>query len=227
MLMRNFFGWLASGFHGLAQGRLHIISPMKDRLLFFSAFVLAGVITAQAVPLTPGSSITFSTDDMVANNVWTGSGGDGTVNQINTITSFGVVTVDSRTGSFVPTVSTGMTVTLGTPLAFAAPFANNPLWSVGGFTFNLTSFNAPVRTDNLAPVPDSLALSGMGTIQGAGFDVTPGGWTWTGTMDGSSSFSFASTTVAGSVGVPDSGSTLALLGVALASFIVLRRRMSR
>lgn len=201
---------------------------MKIHSLLFSAFVFAGVITAQAVPLTAGSSITFSTDDMIADNVWTGTGGDGTVNQLNTITSFGIVTVDSRTGSFTPAVSTGMSVTMGTPLAFAAPFSNNPLWSVGGFTFNLTSFNAPVRTDNVAPVPDSLALSGMGTIQGAGFDLTPGGWTWTGTMDGASSFSFASTTVAGSVaGAPDGGSTVILLGVALFSFVALRRRVIR
>src|SRR5687768_17948259 len=203
-------------------------APMKIRLLFLIVFVFAAVINAQAVPLAAGSSITFSTDDMIANNVWTGTGGDGTVNQINTITSFGVVTVDSRMGSFVPAVSTGMTVTMGTPLSFAAPFANNPLWSVGGFTFSLTSFNAPVRTDNLAPVPDSLALSGMGTIQGAGFDLTPGGWTWTGTMDGASSFSFASTTVAGSVpGVADGGSTIALFGVALVSFVALRRRIKK
>ena len=199
---------------------------MKIHSILFSVFVFAAVIAAKAVSLSAGSSITFRTDDMIANNVWTGTGGDGTVNQINTITSFGVVTVDSRTGSFAPAVTTGMSVTMGTPLAFAAPFSNNPLWSVGGFTFNLTSFNAPVRTDNVAPVPDSLALSGMGTIQGAGFDPTPGGWTWTGTMDGSSSFSFASTTVAGSgAGVPDSGSTLTLLGIALVSFAALRRKI--
>jgi hypothetical protein len=202
-----------------------LFAPMKtSSLKLFSVFAFVAV-TAQAVPLTPGSSITFSTDDMIANNVWSGTGRDGTVNQISTITSFGVVTVDSRTGSFVPAVSTGMTVTMGSPLAFAAPFANNPLWSVGGFTFNLTSFNAPVRTDNVSPVPDSLALSGMGTIQGAGFDLTPGGWTWTGTMDGASSFSFASTTVAGSVAVPDGGSTIVLLGSALFGLAELRRRL--
>ena len=160
---------------------------------------------------------------MVANNVWTGTGGDGTVNQINTITSFGVVTVDSRTGSFVGPVANGATVTMGTPLAFATPFANNPLWSVGGFTFNLTSFNVPVRTDNPSPIPDSLGLSGTGVIQGGGFDATHGGWTWTGTMDGTSTFSFASTTIAGA-GVPDGGATVLLLGVSLVGLASLRRR---
>jgi hypothetical protein len=200
-------------------------TTMKSRLVsFLSALALLGALTANAAPLTPGSSLTFSTDDMVANNVWTGTGGDGTVNQINTITSFGVVTVDSRTGSFVGPVTNGATVTMGTPLSFAAPFANNPLWSVGGFIFNLTSFNTPVRTDNSSPTPDTLGLSGTGIISGAGFDATLGGWTWTGTMDGTSTFSFASTTIAGA-GVPDGGATVLLLGVALVGIATLRRRM--
>ena len=197
---------------------------MKSNLFsFVTALLLAGALTARAAPLTPGSSLTFSTDDMVTNNVWTGTGGDGTVNQINTITSFGVVTVDSRTGSFVGPVANGATVTMGTPLAFATPFANNPLWSVGGFIFNLTAFNAPVRIDNASPIPDSLGLSGTGVIQGGGFDATHGGWTWTGTMDGTSTFSFASTTIAGA-GVPDGGATVLLLGVSLVGLASLRRR---
>jgi hypothetical protein len=196
---------------------------MKNALPLVSVLVLAAAISAEAAPLAPGSSLTFSTDDMVANNTWVASGGDGTVNQINTITSFGVVAVDSRMGSFTSTVNNGMIVTMGTPLSFAAPFANNPLWSVGGFTFNLTSFNTPVRVDNSSPTPDTLSLSGTGIIQGGGFDATSGGWTWTGTMDGTSTFSFASTTAAGA-GVPDRGVTVLLLGVALVGLAKLHRR---
>ena len=54
------------------------------------------------------------------------------------------------------------------------PFvANNPLWTVGGFSFNLASVT--INTQNSV----SLVLLGQGTITGpAGFDDTPYGWSF-------------------------------------------------
>src|SRR5690349_8595105 len=114
-------------------------------------------------------------------STWTGDGGN--VLTIASISSFGASTVDSATGDFAPNL--GSPVTWGpTPLVFAAPAGSNPLWTtVPGFKFIIDA--APLlvnRINNPFPIPDSLSLAGSGTLTAPGFDPTPGGWTWTGTM---------------------------------------------
>ncbi|MDP3068875.1 MAG: hypothetical protein Q8N18_01240 [Opitutaceae bacterium] len=181
------------------------------KLLGVLAFASSALVS-QAVPFANGSFISMSSD----NSVWTGGGGT-SVADYTSVTSFGAVKVDARGGSFT-TVAAGSAVTMGTPLVFANPFANNPLWSVGGFTFALNSFNAPVR--NTGGALQTLVLSGSGLVSGNGFDGV-GDWTWSGDAQGSATFTFSSSTV---VRAPDGGLTIAFLGAAMIALAGLRRK---
>ena len=104
----------------------------------------------------------------------------------------------------------------GTAVAFTAPWIFSPstptpaLWSVGGFTFNLSSSTIVVQEAGF------LGIRGSGTVTSttAGLDPTPGTWFFTtqGAASDDSSFSWSSSTVSAGR-VPDGGATLALLGV--------------
>jgi hypothetical protein len=67
----------------------------------------------------------------------------------------------------------------GTNVTMAAPWIFNPststpsLWSVGGFTFDLTSCVIVSQSATF------LNITGVGTIRAAGFDPTPGTWSFT------------------------------------------------
>jgi hypothetical protein len=117
------------------------------------------------------------------------------------------------------TINPGDSVTMSAPWVFGSGLAN--LWSVGGFTFNLQTSAIVLQNANF------LAVTGMGTIVGNGYDATQG--TWYFTTQGSSdmpNFSFSATTVA-SANVPEGGATVLLLGVTLvgaAAASRLRRR---
>jgi len=157
---------------------------------------------------------------------WTGDGGN--VNTIAAITDFGASAVDSATGAFAPNL--GSPVIWGpTPLVFATPGLSNPLWTtVLGFQFTVDADPLSIsRIDRPFPLPDTLGLAGLGILTAPGFDPTPGGWTWTGTMNGTATFTFASTALPidqpPPPGVPDGGATLALFGVALSGLGLLRR----
>ena len=93
--------------------------------------------------------------------------------------------------------------------------ATPALWSVGGFTFNLTS-SAIVGQSAVF-----LNISGIGTISGNGFDPTPGLWSFTSSNSNgtnNATFSFQANTVA----VPES-STVALLASGALALIALCR----
>lgn len=113
-------------------------------------------------------------------------------------------------------------VTLGTldfqPVeGFAATFTNgwnfnsgiSPLWTVGGFTFNLGS--AVVTQQS----PTFLNVVGSGKITKLGFDETDGTFSFSITNQGGGDaqrFSFVSST---STPVPDGGTSVALLGLSI------------
>ncbi len=182
------------------------------KLLGVLAFA-GSALVSQAVPFAIPSAISFTS---AGNTIWTGGGGT-TVADFQSVTSFGTVEVNFRTGSFT-SVAIGSAVTMGTPLVFANPFANNPLWTVGGFTFNLTTFDTPQR--NTGGLNQTLVLSGSGFVQGNGFDGI-GDWEWSGNANGTSTFNWSSLTV---VRAPDGGLTIALLGAAMLALAGLRRK---
>jgi hypothetical protein len=116
-------------------------------------------------------------------------------------------------------------INVGNSAAMAAPWIFNPttntpaLWSIGGFTFDLTS--STIMTQNA----QFLDVEGVGTISGNGFDPTPGTWSFNSTQaDGSSNptFSFQ----ANSAAVPEA-SSVALFGIGVLGLLgrrALRRK---
>jgi hypothetical protein len=109
----------------------------------------------------------------------------------------------------------------GTQATMAQPWIFNPstptpgLWSVGGFTFDLLS--ATVVTQNAT----FLSISGTGIVSGNGFDPTSMEWSFSTQRSGTAMFSFS----ANGVAVPDGGSAVALLGLALTGIELLRRKL--
>jgi hypothetical protein len=191
---------------------------MKSLPRTILAVLAVGVLTsplfsrpAQAAPIQGtidfGGVVTFDTTSLATAtrvNIWNSS------------------LVLQRTGDFAnPTYS----IDPGDPATMAAPWIFNPstntpsLWSIGGFTFDLTSSVIFSQSSTF------LDVRGVGTATGNGFDPTPGFWTFSSTQSNGSNnptFSFQSQTV-----VPE-GNTLALFtigGVCLVCARFLRRKL--
>ena len=115
-------------------------------------------------------------------------------------------------------------IPVNTPATFTAPWQFSPstpvpaLWSVAGFTFDLLSSTVIMHTDSV------IAIEGTGVVSGNGFEPTAMTWSFTTQNRGGSTFSFSGT---GATAVPDGGSALALLGVALVGIELLRRKLRR
>jgi len=92
---------------------------------------------------------------------------------------------------------------------------SNPVWSFGGVSFSLLNISS------ISESASSLVLFGSGNALAAGFDDTPGTWSFSADKTGSS-FSWSSTAA-----VPDGGTTIALLGVSLLGLHGIRRRLSK
>lgn len=196
---------------------------MKRKWLKMAAITAAviGVAgMAQAVPIT--GDITFaggvqldSSSAGTATEVlsWTGPGGTG------------MPIVISDSGSFD-------TVTPGTQVTFASPWffnsgAVSSLWSVGGFTFSLSSSHIVFQGGS----PAGVLVDGTGTVSGNGFDSTSMSWSFTtqdpsATGSSSSVFSFsAASGTTGSTAVPDGGTTAMLLGLGILGLGLLKKQM--
>ncbi len=138
---------------------------------------------------------------------------------------------DGTNGAADVTETTGdfSSVALGTKASFPNVYTFNPssptspLWTVGGFTFNLTSSTVAFQSSQF------LIIKGTGFLTGNGFDETPGVWAFTSQQsDGSErdSFSFSANTAGQPGQVPDGGSTVALLGAALVGVAAIRRKLA-
>jgi hypothetical protein len=117
-------------------------------------------------------------------------------------------------------------IAAGTQATMAQPWIFNPstptpgLWSVAGFTFDLLSSSIVTQTSSF------LNITGTGIITGNGFDPTAGTWAFSVQSAGGRrlvEFSFSAN--ANDNGVPDGGSAVALLGLALTGIEVLRRKL--
>ena len=106
------------------------------------------------------------------------------------------------------------------PPGFSSPGPATPgLWSVGGFTFDLTTSTVVSQTASF------LNITGVGTASGHGFDATPGTWSFTSSKasgSDSNTFGFQANTAA----VPESStiSLLAMGAVVVAGISLARRR---
>jgi hypothetical protein len=117
--------------------------------------------------------------------------------------------------AFTNHISVGQQITLASPWVFTS--ALNDLWAVGGFSFDLESATIHHRSDAF------INISGTGVVSGNGYDPTPATWFFTANMPSNGRFAYSagSATVAA---VPDGGSAIALLGLALGGLELLRRR---
>ena len=133
----------------------------------------------------------------------------------------GFSNVAAFNGSYTGFVNLGDQATMATPWTFLPPPGGQPaLWSVGGFTFDLTS--ATVVTQNGM----FLNIRGVGTVSGNGFEDTTARWAFTVQNAGGGTgdfFSFSANTAS----VPDGGSAVALLGISLVAIGFVRRKLRR
>ena len=112
-------------------------------------------------------------------------------------------------------------IPVNTPATFTAPWQFSPstpvpnLWSVAGFTFDLLTSTVVVHTGT------TLSIEGTGIVSGNGFEPTAMTWSFTTQRRGGSTFSFSATGAT----VPDGGSAVALLGLALTGLEVVRRKL--
>jgi hypothetical protein len=197
------------------------LKKMKNIPKTILAIVASGLIScalwtqqAQAVQisgaLTFGGTVELNTGSAgtaTAVTAWHGTGG------------VGLPTVQSVGGGFVGFVTSGDATTFHAPWSFAS----GPVpafWSVDGFTFDLTESHVFSQ----GGFPPGVTVNGSGFVSGHGFDPTFMTWSFT-TQDPPAgtppvfSFSAASGTI------PDSGSTVALLGLAIVGVEALRRKM--
>lgn len=196
---------------------------MKRKWLIVAALTAAvcgmGGI-AQAVPIS--GDITFAggvqLDTSSAGTAtevlsWTGPGGTG------------MPLVISDDGSFSG-------ITPGTSATFTSPWffnsgAVSSLWSVGGFTFNLTSSKVVFQGGS----PAGVLVDGIGAVMGNG--LTPEAMTWSfSTSDpgasGSGGLVFSFQVADGTTGtgtVPDGGTTAMLLGLGILGLGLMKKQM--
>jgi len=186
------------------------MKTIKLLLASLTAIVVAAgfALSAQAIPITGmlniGGNATFNTNSLL-------TAGSATFTNAHV--------EGANTGTFA-----GFAV--NTPVVMAS-YTFDPstmtsgLWSVNGFTFNLTSSHVDFRSATF------LAVSGVGIITGpAGFDSTAGAWAFTSQSAGGhngSTFSFSANTAA----VPDGGMTLALLGAGLVGLAAFRAKFAK
>jgi VPDSG-CTERM motif len=165
---------------------------------------------AQAVPIVGGISLAGS---YTVNT--------GNLNTATAFTSFPFALVTGVSGSY-----TGVGVGLSSPSVTMTPFSFNPFSSsvTPLWTFmsagNTYSFDLTALTSVLQPGDNTLTLKGTGTLHITNFTNTVGSWVFTANQ-ASDTFSFSSSNAA----VPDSGSAVALLGIALAGIEGVRRAL--
>ncbi len=182
---------------------------MKSKLLLTllaTAFAGVGLTSQQAQASQINGAITFAGGAIFDTN---------SLATATTVNTFENVTVKSRDGDYAAFLDVGDSVAMAMPYVFVPTTPTPALWSVGGFTFDLTNSVVVLQTSNF------LAITGSGTISGNGFDETPGTWSFTSqspAADGVFSFSAGSS----AQGVPEGGSTVALLGLGLVAVAFLR-----
>ncbi len=176
------------------------------------AVAFAGTLTVSAIPITGEISfdgtITFNNLDLAS---------------ASTITSFVNPRVSSSTqiGSYA-SIADGTAVTFAQPInftTFSGPLAN--LWKISStgldYSFDLNTLAVAFQG------PGFLNLSGQGIARITGFDSTPGVWRLT-AQEGNQRFSFSSSSAV--TNVPETGSTVILMGLALLAVYGIQRKVN-
>jgi len=172
---------------------------------------------ADATPITGGvtfSGVVFPTGFMTTDSI----------NVVNDVASVTCAEMGVCDGSYAPlnlnfVNGTTLTATYNDFTFDPLPVGGyNPLWSFNysgtAYAFNLLNITSIERSVN------GILLTGTGLATITGFDNTAA--TWSFSADKTGRFAFSSTTTA----VPDAGTTGVLLGMAVLSLAMVRRRVS-
>jgi PEP-CTERM motif len=181
--------------------QVHMTMNKLSAVLAVSAAVLT---VSQSIAATISGDITFT--------------GKATLNAAPStavsINSYSGLTVDDASGDY--TTALGQTVTFS-PFTFAPSGAVSGLWSVGGFTYNLSSVTTVTRTP-IAGGATLLTIAGLGTVTGNGFTPTPSSFSFT-FQGKKATAAFTAYTTA----VPEPTSWALVSGLGLAGFAFYRR----
>jgi hypothetical protein len=189
--------------------------PRKTR----TALLLIGVVScALSVHQASAQAITGQLD----------MGGNATLNTNDLSTATAVDTWNAATTTSFPHGTGSFSgINFGTPVTLSAPWtfgltSGGPqpaLWTVGGFTFDLTSDVVDQRSSTL------LDVVGTGFLSGNGFDSTPGQWEFTiNNASGNPHANFSFT--ASSAAIPEPGS-LALISVGAITVLAFGRKLGQ
>ena len=140
----------------------------------------------------------------------------GNANTAHAVTSFKNTLVQSVSGDFDTFINDLDPATFSASWVFDPSTPTPSLWTAGGFTFALLTSTIDMRSGG------TLSVKGTGTISGNSFDPTFGTWSFT-TQNPSANGTFSFS--ASGLSVPDGGSAVALLGLALMGIEVLRRKL--
>jgi hypothetical protein len=193
----NFMTIKLAGITGVAAAMFAVTSVQA--LPITGTIAMGGEANLDSTSLSTATSVTsWPLVYVVADN-----------NSFGSIAAFSTVTMSSSPWVFSPEP--------GVPL--------NSLWSVGGFSFDFMS-------DTLSQSGDFLNIAGLGTMSGNGYDPTA--FTWNMSLEepatgGPMEFTFSASAGASAGGspVPDSGFTVAFLGLALAAVEGVRRKLCK
>ena len=134
----------------------------------------------------------------------------------------GFPTVVSNSGSFVLLAPVSTPVVFSTPINLNSGAAQLLYTLPSGLAFTLTSSTIAGQSASF------LNVNGVGTLTAPGFEATPGLFTFSSTSAGGAqqaTFGFTSNTATRPNGVPDGGSAVALLGLAMVGLEGLRRKL--
>jgi hypothetical protein len=198
---------------------------MKNKWLIGGAVAafIAFSATVQATSITGSINFEGGTIDL-----------NGPISTATTITAFGGFSIVNGnagvapTGSFAGTQGSAVTFA-GAPLVFSpsSSYVDNPvLWT---FTFggNIYSFDLTSVVSSVGVGPSlNLAGSGILTISGGVYTPTAGTFSLSATGAGSGPLNETFGFTAGNSAVPDGGTTVMLLGVALSGLGLLRKKLA-
>ena len=193
--------------------------PIKTASILLA--VAGFALHLQAVPSPISGAISFSGTSTIDSTSFV------TATRFTSFQDVFVGAPSALSGDYVGTSAAEVTMKT---FIWAPPTASTPINPLRTFVSggNTYSFDLSVLHVDYAS-PTGILLSGLGTahITGAGVDKqdTTGNWNFSAQTLGVASFTFSSTTTVAAQGVPDGGSSVAMLGAAFLGLGWIKRKL--